>query len=186
MALSQGPGLTSSWGKALLWSNWNADPDLAPIFRHTLTRFLVSDLCQLLHFLERAQNETATENTPGPWAELDQDFAADVWTLANKHLSQWSPNLFRISVSLELIWSPSGHSCAEQLEGRVELGWSDFSGNLLDGAGWLFALHETFPSSCAIGSRRGTPRSSWHCACPTGIMFSTNTDLQPYGTTAHR
>lgn len=113
MALSQGPGLTSPWGKALLWSNWNADPNLAPIFRHTPTRILMSDLWQLLRFLERAQDETAAENTPESWAELDQDFTAEIWTFANKHLSQWSPNLFRIPVSLELIWGPSGCTCCQ-------------------------------------------------------------------------
>lgn len=111
MALSQGPGLTFPWGKALLWSNWNADPDLAPILRHTQTGFLVSDLWQLLHFLERAQDETAAENTPWSWAELDQDFTAEVWTFANKHPCQWSPKLLRIPVSLELIRGPSGLTC---------------------------------------------------------------------------
>lgn len=74
------PRINIPMGKALLWSNWNADPDLAPIFRHTPTEFLVSDLWQLLCFLERAQDETAAENTPESWAELDQDFTAEVWT----------------------------------------------------------------------------------------------------------
>lgn len=91
MALSQGPGLTSPWGKALLWSNWNADPELAPIFRHTPAKLLVSDLWQLLHFLERAQDETAAENTHRSWAELDQDFRAEIWTFANKRPSQCKP-----------------------------------------------------------------------------------------------
>lgn len=98
-------------GEALLWSNWNADPDLAPIFRHTPTRFLVPDLWQLLCSLERAPDETAAENTPGSRAELDQNFTAEIWTSANKHPSQWSANLFRIPVSVELIWGPSGHTC---------------------------------------------------------------------------
>lgn len=107
MALSQGPGLTSSWGKALLQSNWNADPDLAPIFRHTPTGLLASDLWQLLRFLERAQDETAAENTPGSRAELDQDSIAEGQPFANKHPNQWRPNLFRAHVPLELIQGPS-------------------------------------------------------------------------------
>lgn len=107
MALSQGPELTSPWGKALLRSNWNADSDLAPIFRHAPTKLLTSDLWQLLCFLERAQDETAAENTPGSWAELDQDCIAEVRPFANKRPSQWSPNLFRVHVSPELIQGPS-------------------------------------------------------------------------------
>lgn len=107
MAQSQGPGLTSPWGKAMLWSNWNADLDLAPAFRHAPTRVLVSDLWQLLRFLERAEDKTAAEHTPGTQAELDQGYISTLQPLANKHPSQWSPNPLRVRVSPELNQGPS-------------------------------------------------------------------------------
>lgn len=107
MAQSQGPGLTSLWGKALLQSNWNADPDLAPIFRHAPPRLLASDLWQLIRFLERAQDETAAEDTLGSRTELDQDCISTLRPFANKHRSQWNPNIVRVHVSPELIQGPS-------------------------------------------------------------------------------
>lgn len=58
-------------------------------------------------------------------------------------------------------------SCTEQLEEHVQLGWSVLNSSLPDGA----ALHEAFPSSCAIGGRRGTPRSSWNCPLPWAQRF---------------
>lgn len=64
MALTQGPGLTSLWGGALIRSNWNPAPDLAPTSRHAPARLLGPDLWQPLRFLYRAQDEAAAETIP--------------------------------------------------------------------------------------------------------------------------
>lgn len=64
MALTQGPGLTSLWGEALIWSNWNPAPDLAPTSRHAPARLLGPDLWQPLRFLYRARDEAAAANIP--------------------------------------------------------------------------------------------------------------------------
>lgn len=166
MALSQGPGLTSPWGKALLQSNWNADPDLAPIFRHAPPGLLASDLWQLLRFLERAQDETAAENTPGSRAELDQDCTAEVQPFANKHPSQWSPNLFRVHVSPGLIQGPSpADSCSEQSL-RNELNEDVVSLRATFWTGLLCFLLFTKPSLPSVPPEAGEEPPAAHGGAP--------------------
>lgn len=74
---------------------------------------------------------------------------------ANKHPSQWGPNLFRAHVLLELIQGLSRvltatlHSLGSVLNKDVV-----FESSLLDGVCLHPALHGTFSSCCANRGRR--------------------------------
>lgn len=133
MALTQGPGLTSLWGEALIRSNWNPAPDLAPTSRHAPARLLGPDLWQPLRFLYRAWDEAAAENIPWILGRARPGLPA----CSPAFHKERSSHFFSICLSPEQIWgrrSAHGGAAPSRAWDRAELARSVLGSRRSDGS----------------------------------------------------